>query len=492
MQTVVLLKEIASKLSVLYVEDDLQLQHSFAQFLKKIFNHVEVVSDGVEGLEKYKDKNFDIVITDILMPKMNGIEMSKAIKQINEEQEIVVISAFQDSEYLLSAIELGIDAYILKPINYENISNVLYKVAQRIQNAKELKLYQEQLETIVQERTAQNQKLSLEKIENYKKTIKSLVKMIEDRDSYTGGHSQRVAEYSQMLAKKMGYSQEECELIYNAGILHDVGKVITPDAVLLKPGQLNDLEYSLIKEHVESGYTFLKQIPMYKEISEIVHSHHERYDGTGYPNGFTNDQIHPLSRIMCVADAFDAMTTNRIYKASKTIPKAIEELEHQVYKQFDPDVVLAAKDVLQKVTIDTSISQLPKTDIEKERFSYFFRDQITTLLNEDYLDILLMQNIHNSQYKYVSIVKLHSLNNYNLKYGWEAGNKLLKEFALFLKKEHPQNQLFRIHGNCFVILSSEEFALQIDTFTHADELDISTKRLNINESNIKSSNDLYK
>ena len=150
--------------------------------------------------------------------------------------------------------------------------------------------------------------------QNFEKTLEALVSIVEDRDSYTGGHSQRVATYSKMIAKEMGFSDEECELIYRAGKLHDIGKISTPDNVLLKPDKLSKLEYKLIKRHVEVSYAILSTIPMYKDIADIVISHHERYDGKGYPKGIGGDEITILGHVMIVADAFDAMTTNRIYK----------------------------------------------------------------------------------------------------------------------------------------------------------------------------------
>jgi len=216
--------------------------------------------------------------------------------------------------------------------------------------------------------------------------------MIEGRDTYTGGHSQRVANYCRMIAEKMDCSPEECDLIYRAGILHDVGKITTPDAILLKPGKLSELEFKLIQEHVTESYRILLQIPMYKDMAEIIICHHERYDGQGYPNGVKSDEIPFLARIMIIADAFDAMTTNRIYKGRKDTLSAIEELKALSGKQFHPEVVESAVEVLSNIEAPEVINQLPTTEIEKERFSYFYRDQLTNAYNSDYLNFILNRN----------------------------------------------------------------------------------------------------
>ena len=178
----------------------------------------------------------------------------------------------------------------------------------------------------VKQKSLQNKILQEEQIEEYKEILLALIKMIEQRDSYTAGHSQRVAKYSKILASAMGYDEESCEIVYQAGILHDIGKVAIPDVILLKPEGLNDREYALIKEHVKVGTDILGDVPRFKKLAEIIQYHHEKYDGSGYPFGLQGEEIPPLSRIMIVADAFDAMTTSRIYRHKKTIAYALSEL----------------------------------------------------------------------------------------------------------------------------------------------------------------------
>lgn len=307
---VIKLKELSKNFKVLYVEDDEMLRDSLASYFEKLFKEVVSAKDGKEGLELYKKGVFDIVITDIQMPNLNGIEMAEKIKELNHEQEILIVSAYTEIEYFIKSIKIGVSGYIIKPIDYAQMNEELYKLVNKLKKFKENETYKNHLEELIA-------KGIKEKIENYQKTLFALVDMIEERDTYTGGHSQRVAKYSVMIAKEMGCAEKEREKLHQAGILHDIGKISTPDSVLLKPGKLNDIEYKLIQEHVKVGYGMLSKIPMYKELAEIIHHHHERYDGKGYPDGLRGDEIPLLSRIMIVADAFDAMTTNRIYKTRK-------------------------------------------------------------------------------------------------------------------------------------------------------------------------------
>jgi response regulator RpfG family c-di-GMP phosphodiesterase len=232
------LKKLSSNLTILYVEDEKEVQSEVSSYLSKFFKSVTAAANGLEGLELYKNNKFDIVLTDIKMPEMDGIEMSHKIKEINPNQDIIVLSAYTESEYLLSFIKLGVSDYIIKPVDYTQMNETLYKTALKITKFRENEIYHKNLEYLVKKKTDEN-------IENYKKTLISLVKLIEERDTYTAGHSQRVAKYSVLLAKQMGYGPKERKKLYQAGILHDIGKVSTPDSILLKPGRLNEIEYQI-------------------------------------------------------------------------------------------------------------------------------------------------------------------------------------------------------------------------------------------------------
>ena len=326
--------------------------------------------------------------------------------------------------------------------------------------------------------------LEREMIDNYEKTLISLVDLVEKRDTYTGGHSQRVAEYSRLLAEELGCSKNECDLLYRAGILHDVGKMTTPDSVLLKPGRLNQLEYKLIQNHVAVGHDMLMKIPMYHELADIIKYHHERYDGKGYPEGISGNDIPYLARIMIVADAFDAMTTSRIYKARKTVHEALEELKELSTVQFHPEVVEAAQQVFSTVEIEKSITQLPQNEIEEERFAYFYKDSVTQVYNRSYLDYLLNENLNKPKYAFLSMVLLHNFSLYNEEHGWDAGDAMLLQFAQCLTHHFPDASIFRVYGDDFVVLHKTYKAvdteiLNNEPFVKENGLSVSVKGIDL-------------
>lgn len=446
------LRQAGSTISVLYVEDDLQIRTEMVNYLSKIFSDIESCSDGEEGLAAYKNGQFDIVISDILMPKLNGIDMLSEIKKINHSQEMIITSAYTESNYFIDAIALGIDAYILKPITHPQIIEVLYKTVSKIIQNRENDEYRIHLESLVDLKVKEYQRLEEEKIANYEKTLLGLIKMVERRDSYTAGHSQRVAEYSMGIARSLGCSDLECDLIYRAGILHDIGKIATPDTVLLKPGKLDDLERELIKEHVNVGLEMLREIPMFESILPIIASHHERFDGQGYPKKLSGDEIPLLGKVMIIADAFDAMTTNRIYKGRKTIPEAMEEIRLLSGTQFDPQIVPHAIAVLEKIELPEETTQLPQSLLEEERFAYFYKDPVTGLYNGRYLDLVLLKNSYAHLYSCLHVVSLHHFSEYNDRNGWEEGNAILQKIAQMLREYFFESTLFRLHANDFIVL----------------------------------------
>ena len=308
--------------------------------------------------------------------------------------------------------------------------------------------------TVFRDKTEKEKIITLEeeKIKNQEQIIHSMIDMIESRDSYTAGHTKRVAYYCELIATEMQYSKEDIDLLKKAAWLHDIGKISTPDSVLLKPNRLNNVEYKLIKEHLTSGYEMLSKIDEYRVIADIMREHHEKYDGSGYPRGLKANAIMPLSRIMIVADAFDAMTTNRVYKPSKSVPVALQELQDLSTQHFHPEVVEASLKVLANLDVSSDISQLPKSSIEEQRFSYFYRDRLTNLFIIDYLSLILRYHL-TSDSIYLYSVRLNNFTEYNRKFGWSGGDEFLISFANFIENLYDNTVVFRIEGDDFMILS---------------------------------------
>ncbi len=458
------LKEKSSKINVLYVEDNAELLDSLSRYLRLVFASVETAKNGLQGLNKYKQGKFDIVITDIKMPQMDGIEMLEHIRELDSNQEILITTAFSETSYLCRAIELDISGYIIKPIDFDKMNATLDKVVNRVNMALENAQYKIKLEEMVEKRSMENLILQREKIDNYEKTLLSLVELVEKRDAYTGGHSQRVAEYSRLIARHMGFSEEDCNLVYKAGILHDIGKIETPDAVLLNPGKLDDLQYSIIKEHVVTGAKLLEKIPMYNELSKIILQHHERYDGKGYPSGLKGDEVSPLGQIMIVADAFDAMTTNRIYKPRIGLRQALAELRKFSAEQFHPKVVIHAIEVFENLKLDDTVFQLPSSDMEEKKFAFFFEDQLTGVYNKTYLELVLVQSRSSKKTKYINMLFFHNFGKYNNKYGWGKGNIFLKNIANILRKYYNRCCIFRLNGDDFIVMSDNDIDVDMAMF----------------------------
>lgn len=303
------------------------------------------------------------------------------------------------------------------------------------------------LQTMVQ-RTAL-EKLEEERIANYEETILAFVNIIEQRDSYTAGHTVRVAKYCRLIAEAMGIETSQIAQLEKAAILHDIGKVVTPDAVLLKPGKLTSLEYELIKLHAEAGYRMLAQIDMYRDLAQIIRYHHVHYDGGGYPDTSEGKIVPMVSYVMAVADAFDAMTTNRVYKHRKSVAEAIAELEAYAGTQFHPEVTAAAVRVLSDVQIEQT-TQMPGNSLEQQRFAYFFQDGLTGAYNEDYLHTQLIQ--HEDERRCLNLIELKNFSAYNKQFGWDEGNRVLVCFADMLRERYSEAMLFRYHGDNFIVL----------------------------------------
>ncbi|RLA79376.1 MAG: hypothetical protein DRG78_13075 [Epsilonproteobacteria bacterium] len=323
--------------------------------------------------------------------------------------------------------------------------------------------FQDITETILKQK--ETDALKSKQIENYEQTIYTLVDIIEKRDSYTAGHTRRVAKYAVLIAKELNIDEKEIANLQKAAMLHDIGKITTPDSILLKPGKFNDVEYTLIKEHLVTGYEILKSIDTYKELAEIMVQHHERYDGLGYPNGLKANEISILGHIMIVSDAFDAMTTNRIYKRRKEVQEAFDEMVELKEKQFHPDVVDAALIALKDTKVDET-NQLPSSSMEKARFAYFFKDPLTKVYNDAYLNTVLSNE--KEKFKQIHYLALHNISEYNNTKGWQEGNTLISKIAKLLLDTYPKYMIFRIHGDDFFILSKDEEAINIDKINNTD------------------------
>ena len=311
-----------------------------------------------------------------------------------------------------------------------------------------------------------------EKSLHYKQLLESLVDLIEQRDAYTAGHTRRVSLYCDMIGEAIGLPDDQRAQLVEAAVLHDIGKVVVPDAILLKPGRLSKIEFDLIKMHATSGYQILKRISYYEPLAEIIRYHHEKYDGSGYPEGVKGEMIPLSSHIMIVADAIDAMTSNRIYQSRRTMAEAISEIVSYKGIWYHPDVVDAAVLALSALDEDTVSTQLPISPTEQARFSYYFKDQLTGVYNEFYLQMIIDGLVPEIAYSCYLLVEIKGMTGYNAYHGWHAGNTLIYTVSERVQCVVPNEQLFRVFGDDFVIgcHSSEEAKSYMKRLNQSNEV----------------------
>ena len=348
-----------------------------------------------------------------------------------------------------------------------------------------LKLYEvftAQKKMLLQEN--QIQRMEDEKLLHYKQLLESLVDLIEQRDAYTAGHTRRVAVYCDLIAKTIGMDTDQRSQLYEASILHDIGKIVVPDSILLKPGRLDKSEYELIQSHLTMGYQMLNRISYYRPLAEIIRCHHEKYDGSGYPQGLMGDDISLASHIMIVADAIDAMTSNRIYQPRRTMANAIEEIVRYKGIWYHPRVVDAAVLALQNVSGDIVASQVPVTPMERARLSYYFKDQLTGVYNESYLHMIVNNMIPDVFYSHYLLIEIKGMSNYNAHHGWHSGSMLIQTISEKLLKVISSEHIFRVFGDDFVVGSNslEKIQSYKKKLNHSIEgIDLIIRELNIND-----------
>ena len=311
---------------IVIVDDDLMNQKVASRVLTKNNMTVTTLNSGIELLDFVNDNRPDLILLDVNMPDMNGFETLEILRTKEAEISdipVIFLTGDNDEDAEKKGLSLGAMDFIRKPFVPEVLTL-------RVKHIVELIRLQKHLTEEVLRKTKENEQLFLH-------VVSSLAGAIDAKDTYTNGHSGRVAEYSKEIAKRFGYSEKEQSDIYIMGLLHDVGKIGVPDAVINKPGKLTDEEFEYIKKHPVVGSKILKNIKEMPKLSVGARWHHERYDGEGYPDGLAGEDIPPEARIIAVADAYDAMTSNRSYREVMPQEKVRQELINGKGSQFDPE-----------------------------------------------------------------------------------------------------------------------------------------------------------
>lgn len=375
---------------ILIVEDSPTQATQLTYFLEENGYQFFHATDGEEAFASAHEIRPDLIISDVLMPKMNGYEICQAIKQDETLKYIPVIllTLLAEPNDVVLGLNSGADCYIIKPydknyllgtvdnvlktpiieksseesgnlsvtiageqhaitsspqqilsLSFSIYQNAIYQNDLLIKAKDEIEELNKNLEDRVNERTS-------ELTRSFTGTTKAISDLAESRDPYTAGHARNVTHLSIRIAEKMNVSQGEIQGLEVCALLHDVGKVVTPSAILNKPGRLTNHEFGIIKLHPTTAYETLKNIPFPWPVAEVVYQHHERMDGSGYPRGLKGDEIHPWARILVVADVVDAMISHRPYRPALPKKVAFEEIERGRETSYDPQVVDACLAVL--------------------------------------------------------------------------------------------------------------------------------------------------
>ncbi len=322
---------------IIAVDDEEGIIDSLSIFLKRSGYNFIGVTDPQEAIERIRNEHFDLMILDFIMTPIHGDQVVEEIRKFNKELYILLLTGHKDLAPPLETIRrLDIQGYCEKSDKFDQLLLLIESGIKSIAQMNEIKKINLELSD------------TYEKLEKaYLESIQTLRYTVEAKDTYTRGHSDRVAQYSVLIGQKLNLSDDDLRLLQLGGLFHDIGKIGVPDDILKKNAKLTDDEYSEIKNHPSIGAHILSSATIFKDIIPIVKHHHEKYDGTGYPGKLSGNDIPYLARIAAVADSFDAMTSKRVYRDSLPLDVVINEFRRCRGTQFDPEIDDVFLDILE-------------------------------------------------------------------------------------------------------------------------------------------------
>jgi putative nucleotidyltransferase with HDIG domain len=341
------------KSRILIVDDEPVIREVLFERLTEAGYECEVARNSLEALQKIRTQSYNLVLSDIAMPGGDGMSLLRQVKHEQPTLDVVMLTGVVDVDTAVRSIRLGASDYLTKPFNLEEVVLTIDRTLEKRRLVNENLEYQLDLERKVDERTRELRR-KREEVERlytelkeafhkihatYDTTLEALMEALDARDSETQGHSRRVAEYTVAVARRLGISEDELTQFRWGALLHDVGKIGIPDAILRKPGPLTPDEWKIMKQHPGMGARILSSIKFLGPAVDVVACHQERYDGAGYPRGLKGEKIPLGARIFSVVDCLDAMKMDRPYRRGTTYEKVREELIEYSGTQFDPKVV---------------------------------------------------------------------------------------------------------------------------------------------------------
>jgi putative two-component system response regulator len=322
-------KEANMSSMILIVDDEYIGRETLQSVLEGEGYELEMAENGFQAIEKAKKLLPDVILLDVMMPGMTGFEVCQRIRSDPQIAEIpiIILTALDDRESLLNALKAGADDFISKPFDR-------FELRARLLGITRLNRYQK----LIQER-AKLREANAQLLNAYEATIEGLSHALDLRDRETEGHSRRVTELTVQLAKAMGISEGEITHYRRGALLHDMGKIGVPDSILHKPDTLTEEEWVIMRKHPRLAYDMLYPIEYLRPALDIPYSHHEKWDGSGYPRGLKGEGIPMSARLFAIADVWDALTSDRPYRAAWSEEEALAYIREQADKHFDPKVV---------------------------------------------------------------------------------------------------------------------------------------------------------
>lgn len=301
--------------TVLVADDQAPNRELLEELLTPQGCKVVTVSDGAAALEELTRTQFDLVLLDVMMPHLNGFEVCEKIKNNPDTYliPVIMITALSEKQDRIEGIRVGADDFLSRPLD--------------------------RTELLARVRSLLKLKQRTDELERAESVLFSLARSIEGKDPYTHGHCERLSDYSTRLGEHLGLSEDQLIALRRAGIVHDVGKIAVPDAILLKPGRLTADEWKLIQEHPVVGERICSPLKSFRFVLPIIRHHHEKFDGSGYPDGLRGEDIPVTARVLQVVDVYDALTTDRPYKKAFSITDALQTMKQEVGKGWwDPHI----------------------------------------------------------------------------------------------------------------------------------------------------------
>lgn len=323
---------------ILIVDDEEMIRDLLSSALMQEDYICHQAANVDEAFAMLGEHRVDLVISDIMMPGRSGVELLRDLKQVDPEIAVLMITGLSDMNTAMECIHLGADDYITKPFGISRVILTVRNLIMKRSLAIEKKNYQVSLEFKVMQQTEQLRRTMNDLHTAYESTLTALVKALDAREKEVGSHSERVMNYSTFMAGKIGITGKDLEQLAKGALLHDIGKIGITDNILLKPNRLSPEEWVEMHRHPQIGYDIMSEISFLKGPAEIILTHHERYDGEGYPNRLKGDQIPIGSRIFGLVDTLDAMTSDRPYRQALPFDAVVLEVKKFRGSQFDPEI----------------------------------------------------------------------------------------------------------------------------------------------------------